>query len=83
MAPLTDISARLAFVWKGITPIQIDFDKIYVYLDTLVTHTMSPLSLIPSTIREILENIKRGMAQHPWLALEMILTYGVIASFSW
>ena len=30
---------------------------------------MSPLLLFPSTCKEILENIKRAMEQHPQLAL--------------
>ena len=41
---------------------------IYIYLYTLVAHTVSPLLLLPSTPREIWGNIKRGMAQHPQLA---------------
>ena len=43
MVSLTDISARLASICAGITCIQIDIDKIYTHLDTLVTHTVSPL----------------------------------------
>ena len=35
----------------------------------LITHTVFPLLFHLSTFREMLENIKRGMAQHPWLAL--------------
>ena len=46
---------------------QTDVDKIYTYLETLATHTVSSLLLHPSTLREILENIKRGMAQCPQL----------------
>ena len=39
------INARLALVQTGITCIQVDIDQIYTYLDTLATHTMSPLLL--------------------------------------
>ena len=43
MVSLTDINARLASVWTGITCIQINVEMIYTYLDTIVTHTVSPL----------------------------------------
>ena len=69
MVSLTDISARLASVQTEITHIQIDIDKIDTYLDILATHTVSPQLLPPSTLQEIMENIKRGMAQYPQLAL--------------
>ena len=46
MVSLTDINARLALVQMGITCIQVDIDKIYTYLDTLATHTVSPLLLV-------------------------------------
>ena len=38
------------------------------YLDTLVTHIVLSLLLPPSTLREILENIRRGIATYPCLA---------------
>ena len=66
---MTDINARLASGWIWITCMQNDVDKMCTYLDTLVTHTMSPQLLHPSTCREILDYIKRGVEQHPWLAL--------------
>ena len=40
---------------------QIHVDKMYAYLDTLVTHAVSPLLLLPLALRGILENIKRGI----------------------
>ena len=48
---------------------QMDVDKIYTYLENLAINTVSPLLLTPPILTEILENIKRGMAQHPQLAL--------------
>ena len=69
MVSLTDINARLASILKRIKHIEIDNDKMYAYLDTLVTHTVFPLLLPPSILREMLDNIERGMAQHPHLAL--------------
>ena len=59
MVSLTDISVRLGSVMIGITHIQIDVDKIYTYLFTMATHSMSPLLCPPLTDREILENIMR------------------------
>ena len=59
----------LALVQTGITYIQIDVDKVYDYLDTLVTHTVFPLLQPPSILWKILETVKRVMAQHPHLAL--------------
>ena len=58
MVSLTDINAKLASVMTGIAHLQVDVDKIYTYLDTLVTHTESPHLLPPMTFRDILENIK-------------------------
>ena len=46
-----------------------DIDKINTYLETVATHTISPLVLPPSMLIQVLENMKRGMAQHPHLAL--------------
>ena len=69
MVLLVDINARLASVGTGITHIQTDIDKIYIYSDTLMIHSVSPLLLSPSALRKSLENIKRGMTQHPQLAL--------------
>ena len=69
MVSLTDINARLASIQKGIFHIQTDFDKIYTYLETLAIQIMSHLLLSPYLHREILENIKRGMAKHPELSL--------------
>ena len=45
--------------------IQIDIDKTYTSLDMLVARTVSLLLLAPSTLSAILENIKRGIVQHP------------------
>ena len=65
---------------------QIDIDKIYTYLDTFMTHTVSCLLLSPSALGGFLENIKRGMVQHPQLALlngpdkEIIITKFHIAT---
>ena len=64
---LININDRLASVRTGITCIKTD--KMFTYLETLATHTISALLLPHSTLREVLENIKRGMAQHPHLAL--------------
>ena len=50
--------------------IQIDVDKIYTYLYRLVAKAVPPMLLPPLTLREILEYIKRGMAQQPWLTLQ-------------
>ena len=69
MISLTDTNARLASIWTRITCIQIYIIKIDTYLDTLVTYTVSYLLLPPLNPREVLENIKRGMAQHPQVAL--------------
>ena len=44
-------------------------DKDYMHLKSLATHTVSLLFLPPSTLREVLVNIKKEMAQHPCLAL--------------
>ena len=38
-------------------------------MNTLATQSVSPLLLPPSILREILENVKRGMTQYPSLAL--------------
>ena len=59
MVSMSDISARLASIQTGITYIQINFNKIYTYLDALIIHTVSPFLLPSSTLGEILENIKR------------------------
>ena len=69
MLSLTDISARLASIPTGITHIQADVDKIYMYLVMLLTHTVSALLCAPSNLREVLENIRKGMVHYPWLAL--------------
>ena len=52
MASLGDFNARLASVWTGITHIKIDVDKIYTYLDLLLTHNI-PSVTSSSTFREI------------------------------
>ena len=65
MLSLTDINARLASIRTGITWMQTNVDKINTDLEMQATHTV-PLLLLPqSTLKEVLENIKRGMAQHP------------------
>ena len=69
MVSLTEISARLASEKTGITCKQIDINKNYTYLDTLVTQKVSPLLLPPQLLEKFWKNSKRGMAQHPWLAL--------------
>ena len=61
MVSFTDINARLASVWAKIANIQIVVDKIYTFLDTLATHTMSPL-LHPPSHQRYFRDIKRGMA---------------------
>ena len=66
---LTDINARLASIRTGITCIQTDMDKIYSYFKTLANCTISFLILPSSTIRKVLQNIKREMALHPHLHL--------------
>ena len=66
---LNDTNAWLALVQTGITHKQDNVDKIYTYLESLVTHTVSPLLISPLTLMESLENFKGGMAQHPQLAL--------------
>ena len=52
-----------------------------MYLESLATHAVTHLLLLPSTLREVLVNIKKGMAQHPNLALlhdlSNIYIYGV------
>ena len=52
-----------------ISHIQIDVDIIYTYLETLAMHTVSPLLFPFLTFREILENVKRNMAEHSYLAM--------------
>ena len=69
MVFLSNINARLVSIWTGIICINIYIDKVYTYLDTLATHGVSPFLLPPSTLREIFENIKKGIVQHPQLAL--------------
>ena len=64
MVSLADINATLFTVQTRITHIQNSMDKVNTYLDSLVTHTVSVLLLPTSILRKILENIKRGMAQH-------------------
>ena len=61
MVSLTDISASLAYAWAENTCIQIDIDKMYTYLDILVTYNVS-FTIVPFTMKDILENIKWGMA---------------------
>ena len=58
MVSLTDINAKLASTQTGITHMQTYVDKIYTYLETLAIYTVSPPLLLPSSLREILENIK-------------------------
>ena len=65
MKLLTDVNALFISIQAGITDIQIDVDNSY----TLATHTFSPSLLIHFNLREMLKNMKRSMAQHPWLAL--------------
>ena len=64
---LTDINARLSFIQTGTTDIQLDMDKVHMYLDYLATHTVSPLLLLPSTLRKVLVNIKKGMTAYSHL----------------
>ena len=61
--------AKLASWRKGIIHIEMDVDTVYTYLETLATHTISPLLFFPSTAIEVLENITRGIAQYFHLAL--------------
>ena len=69
MLSLTDNNARIASTQTRVICIQIDVENIYTYFEMLAIHTMSSLLLPPSTLRELLKNIKRGVAQHPQLAL--------------
>ena len=66
---MININARCASIWTGITQIQTDVDKIYMYLKILATHTISLLLLHPFTLREVLEDVNKDMAQNPWSAL--------------
>ena len=45
------------------------YRQICTYLEMIATHTMSPLLHPPSTLREVLENIKRGIAEYSWLVI--------------
>ena len=54
MVSLTDINARLAAINTGIMHIQIEVDIIYIYPNTLITHTVS---LIFTTLFNTLGNL--------------------------
>ena len=60
MLSLTDINARLASIQTGITGIPIYIDKIYTYLDTLVTHTVSPLLIPLQSLRKFWKISEKG-----------------------
>ena len=38
---LTDINAWLVSIWKGVTHLKMDADKVYTYMETLAMHTIS------------------------------------------
>ena len=59
MLSLTDINARLASIRTRITHMEMNVDKIYTYLETFTTHTISPWFIHLSKLREVLENIKK------------------------
>ena len=40
---VSDINIRLASIRTEIAHVQVDIDNIYSYLETLVTHVISPL----------------------------------------
>ena len=54
-----------------------------MYVEMLVTNTFCPFSLPHSTLREGIENINKGMAQHSQLALPVVWMkiYGAIMDY--
>ena len=68
---LTDINAKLKSIRTRNYPYSNRFrENIQLFGNfNLTIHTITPLLLPPSTLREMLENIKRGFAQHSHSAL--------------
>ena len=62
MVFLIYINAGLASESTGITHKPTDVDKIHNYFEMLGAHAVSPFLFPPSTLGEIEENIKRGVA---------------------
>ena len=54
---IADIKARIAALVTGTTHIQVDVGKTYSYLDGLATHTVAPILILPSDLRQILLNL--------------------------
>ena len=60
MISLTDINARLASIWTGITHIQVDVANIYTYLETLATHIVFSLLLAPSSLSKMFKKYQKN-----------------------
>ena len=74
VVPLTDINARLVSIQTGVSCIQTDINEIYTYLEKQATYTVPLLYFSLQCSGKSKKKIKRGIAQHPQLAYQMILT---------